>query len=68
MRRTVRRILYMSTILTLTDVTAETTFKCDYETTDNELGTAESAEFSFIKSVPRLLSDSQREMLVYDLA
>ena len=66
MRRTVRRILHISAILTLTDVVAETTFKCNYETTDNEPRTIESAGFSFTKSVPYLLSNSQREMLAFD--
>ena len=57
-----RRNLHISAILTLTDVMAASTFKCNYETTDNEPRTTDSAEFSFIKSVPHLLSDSKREM------
>ena len=66
MRGIVGRILHISTILTLTDVMALTTSKSNYETTDNEPRTSESAEFGFIKSVPHLLCNSQREMLAYD--
>ena len=47
---------------------AVSTFKRNYETIDNEPRKTESAEFSYIESVPHLLSNSKREMLVYDSA
>jgi hypothetical protein len=60
MRRNVGRNLQISKTLTFNDVMAVSTVKRNYETIENEPRKTESAEFSFIKSVPHCLTVKEK--------